>query len=187
MTQGLTQLNKLQVATSLSSSILQLYSTSWLDDNWGSSEVFFVHRPGTPAASIYQHPFVYRGLIPQAVKGTLPSQRKPSRVIRNQTLFTLGVLLLELWYGKPIEELQSASDLNCQGTPGVAWCTAMRLAEEDIEFQAGKRYADAVRRCIRCDFNQTDPNLENEDFQQAVFEGVVVPIERTLEQFQGII
>jgi hypothetical protein len=182
-----TLLDKLQIATKLSSNVLQLHNTPWLSDDWRSSDVFFLYRSGAIPPSIYEDPFVYGSLSPQRGKST-PNQRTTSRVIRNQTLFALGVLLIELWYGQPLEELQSAGDLNHQGTPGIAWCTATRIAEEEIEFQAGKRYADAVRRCIRCEFGEhRTPDLQSESFQQAVFEGVVVPIEKTLEQFQGII
>jgi hypothetical protein len=187
VTRDPTQLDKLRIATKLSSNMLQLYSTPWLSDYWRSSEIFFLYRSGATPTSIYKNPFVYSSLSPQKGKST-PSQRTTSRVIRNQTLFALGVLLIELWYGQPLEELQSASDLNHQGTPGIAWCTATRIAEEELEFQAGKRYADAVRRCIRCEFGEhRSADLQSERFQQAVFEGVVVPIEKTLEQFQGII
>jgi hypothetical protein len=187
VTRDPTQLDKLQIATKLSSSMLQLYSTPWLSDDWRSSEIFFLYRSGATPTSIYNNPFVFSSLSLQKRKST-PAQRATSRVIRNHTLFALGVLLIEIWYGKPLEELQSASDLNHQGTPGIAWCTATRIAEEELEFQAGRRYADAVRRCIRCEFGEhRTPDLQSESFQQAVFEGVVVPIEKTLEQFQGII
>lgn len=98
----------------------------------------------------------------------------------------LGLLLIELWYGKSIEELQEPCDLDCAGTPGVAWCTADRLVENEIEFEAGKRYSDAVRRCIRCDFDRRDMSLDSEGFQQAVYDGVVALLERTLEQFNRL-
>ena len=48
------------------------------------------------------------------------TQRAACQVIRNQTLFTLGILLIELLYGKSTEELQSPRDLDSQGTPSVA-------------------------------------------------------------------
>jgi hypothetical protein len=187
VTRDPTQLDKLQIATKLSSNVLQLHNTPWLNNDWKSSDIFFLYRSGAIPPSIYENPFVYSTLSLQRAKST-QAQRTTSRVIRNQTLFALGVLLIELWYGQPLEELQSASDLDHQGTPGIAWCTATRIAEEEIEFQAGKRYADAVRRCIRCEFGEhRTPDLQSESFQQTVFEGVVVPIEKTLEQFQGII
>ncbi|KAF1941763.1 hypothetical protein EJ02DRAFT_191853 [Clathrospora elynae] len=179
----LTKHDKLRVAVDLASSVLQLYKTPWLDEQWSDNDVYFIHRPGVPL-SVYEHPFVYRRL--PSSPGSLSvstSQQAAYRVIRNQTLFTLGILLIELLYGKPIEELQTPRDLDCQGTPGIAWCTAERLIKEELEFEAGPRYLDAVRRCIRCDFNRKESSLDDKDFQQAVFDGVVAPLERTLQQF----
>ena len=156
----LTQLNKLQIAVDLSSSVLQLYETPWLDESWGEDDVYFIQRPGAPSASLYEHPYVYRKFSSSAQHThSIQARRTKIRVIRNQTLYTLGILLIEVWYGKSIQELQTASDLDCQGTPGVSWCTAEHLVENDLEFEAGKRYSDAVRRCIRCDFNQKDVDL----------------------------
>ena len=106
-------------------------------------------------------------------------------VIRNQTLFTLGVLLIELLYGMSIEELQTTPDLACEGTPGAVWCTVERLVDEEIALEAGQLYSDAVRWCIRCDFNRTNMSLDDQEFQQAVYEGVVAPLEKTLQHFNG--
>lgn len=185
----LTQHDKLRIAVDLSSSVLQLHKTPWLNEQWGKEDVFFIHRPGASPASVYEHPFVCQKF------GTRPAEdsqcaskslNSTCRVIRNQTLFTLGILLIELWYGKCIEELQMPCDLDCTGTPGVAWCTADRLVENELEFEAGKRYSDAVRRCIRCDFDRKDMSLDNESFQQAVYGGVVGLLETTLQQFSSL-
>jgi hypothetical protein len=181
----LTQHDKLRVAVDLASSVLQLYKTPWLSEHWGKDDVFFIHRPGAPLASIYSHAFVSRTFSTQHTPLLTTAQPAACRVIRNRTLFTLGVLLIELWYGRSIEELQTPSDLNCSGTPGVTWCTAERLVENEIEFEAGKRYSDAVRRCIRCDFDRRDVNLDDEGFQGCVYEGVVGGLETTLRQFSG--
>lgn len=183
----LTQYDKLRIAVDLASSVLQLYKTPWLDEHWNNEDVYFVQRPGAATASIYEHPFVYRKFSPMPTgQRTDNVQPAACRVIRNQSLFTLGVLLIELWYGKSIEELQLPCDLDCQGTPGVSWCTAERIVENDIEFEAGKRYSDVVRRCIRCDFDRKNTNLDNVMFQQAVFDGVVAPLEKNLRQFNSL-
>jgi hypothetical protein len=181
----LRQHDKLRIAVDLASSVLQLYRTPWLDEHWSDNDVFFIHRPGVPLSTLYEHPFVYRRLSSPCTIQPLDTQRAVGRVIRNPTLFTLGILLIELLYGKPIEELQTPQDQDCDGTPGVAWCTADRLIEEEIEFEAGPRYLEAVRRCVRCDFNRKESSLDDEAFQQAVFEGVVTPLEKTLQQFLG--
>ncbi|KAF2867800.1 hypothetical protein BDV95DRAFT_502195 [Massariosphaeria phaeospora] len=182
----LTQHDKLRVAVVLASSVLQLYKTPWLDEHWGKDDVIFIHRPGASLSSIYEHPFISRKFTKSTSSPNPPTLPTVCRVIRNQTLFTLGVLLIELWYGKSIEELQMPCDLDCQGTPGVAWCTAERVVENEIEFEAGKRYSDAVRRCIRCDFDRKDMSLDNESFQQAVYDGVVSLLEKTLQQFNSL-
>ncbi|KAH7380245.1 hypothetical protein DE146DRAFT_289547 [Phaeosphaeria sp. MPI-PUGE-AT-0046c] len=181
----LMQHDKFKVAVDLASSVLQLHKTPWLRDDWGDSDVYFVHRPGAPPSTIYQHPFIYRKFS-SAVASTGPvSQPQVRRVIRNQTLFTLGVLLIELLYGVSIEELQTSHDLSCEGTPGAVWCTAERLVDEEIALEAGQLYSDAVRRCIRCDFNRQNMSLDDQEFQQAVYEGVVAPLEKTLQHFNG--
>lgn len=135
--------------------------------------------------SIYEHPYVYRQLSQATNVPASQNQQTKYRVIRNQTLYSLGILLIELWYGKLIEQLQAPSDLDCAGTPGATWCTAERPVDNELEFEAGKRYSDAVRRCIRCDFDRSDMNLNNESFQRAVFDGVVVPLETTLQQWSS--
>lgn len=182
----LTQLDKFTVAVDLASSVLQLYKTPWLEESWDEDDVYFVHRPGTPLSSIYQHPFIYRKLSSSTTHQPCMAPKPARRVIRNQTLFTLGVLLIELLYAKPVEELQTTHDLDCQGTPGVVWCTAERLIEEEILFEAGPLFSDAVRRCIRCDFNHANHDLDDRDFQQIVFDGVVAPLEKTLQRFKGL-
>ncbi|ORY13201.1 hypothetical protein BCR34DRAFT_623972 [Clohesyomyces aquaticus] len=180
-----TQLDKLRIAVDLASSVLQLYKTPWLEERMAHDSIFFIHRPGV---SLYDHPYVCRKFAPQiGSSGTSTSSvtTAPCRVIRNQTLFTLGLLLIELWYGKCIEELCEPCDLMCQGTPGVEWCTAERLVENDIEFEAGICYSEAVRRCIRCDFDRKDLDLNEESFQEVVYDRVVASLERTLQQFTG--
>jgi hypothetical protein len=183
---ALTQYDKFRVAVDLASSVLQLYKTPWLDEEWSDNDVYFVHRPGVPLSTLYEHLFVYRRISSPPSMQNSSAKRTVGRVIRNQTLFTLGILLIELLYGTSIEELQSPRDVDCENTPGVVWCTAERLVDEEIEFQGGPLYLDAVRRCIRCDFNRKESNLEDEAFQQAVFDGVVTPLEKTLQRFVSL-
>jgi hypothetical protein len=181
----LTQHDKFKVAVDLASSVLQLYKTPWLQDDWSNNDVYFVHRPGAPTSTIYQHSFIYRKFSSPVASHCSTALSSVRRVIRNQTLFTLGVLLIELLYGMSIEELQVPRDIDCQGTPGVVWCTAERLIDEEIALEAGQHYSNAVRRCIRCDFNRQSSSLDDQDFQQAVYNGVVAPLEKTLQHFNG--
>jgi hypothetical protein len=181
----LMQRDTYKVAVDLASSVLQLYETPWLTNDWSDADVYFVHRPGAPLATVYQHPFILRKFASSTANQGFVDQPPIRRVIRNQTLFTLGIVLIELLYGVSIEALQTSRDLDCEGTPGVVWCTAERLIEEEIADHGGQLYADAVRRCIRCDFNHNNASLSEQAFQRAVYDGVVTPLERTLRHFNG--
>ncbi|EAT91360.1 hypothetical protein SNOG_01711 [Parastagonospora nodorum SN15] len=58
--------------------------------------------------------------------------------------------------------------------------TADRMAEA-LWSEAGAKYSNAVRRCIRCDFNQRASSLEDRKFQEAVFRGVVAQLQENYE------
>jgi hypothetical protein len=181
----LTQRDKLRIAVDLASSTLQLYNTPWLGEGWNDNDVYFVGKAGASSSDMLKYSYVHRHLGSRQLSTTSQAQHARQRVIRNETLYSLGVRLIELWYGKTITDLQKPSDSDCQNTPGIAWCTAERIVDEKLEFDAGTRYTDAVRRCLRCDFGCKDTNLEEKDFQQVVYEGVVIPLETTLSQHSG--
>lgn len=107
----------------IASSVLHLSNTLWLDTCWGKDDISFVQRPGLSVASLCQHPFVCRSWEPTANNDQSLAQRAGYRVIRNQTLYSLAILLIGLRYGNPIEALQTPDDLDCEGTLGIVWCT----------------------------------------------------------------
>ena len=175
--------DRLKLAVILASSVLQLHETPWLDDNWGKDSIFFVKRPGK---AIYDQPFVsqhFNRTTQTATTGTTPSAM--SRIIRNQTLYALGVALIELWYGKTLVELHKDVDgPHNTGIPQVdsmtEYNTADRLVDE-LYSEAGGKYSDAVRRCIRCDFDRRASSLEDAQFQRAVYQGVVAQLKENYE------
>ena len=105
------------------------------------------------------------------------------RIIRNQTLYALGVSLIELWYGKPLHAFYKPEDgplITGDTDPMTEWNTADRLVDELYD-DAGPKYSDAVRRCIRCDFDRRASSLDNPDFQKAVYQGVVAQLKENFD------
>lgn len=126
-----------------------------------------VKRPGS--TTVHMLAFWTKSAAQQAAS----SAGTPNRVIHNRTLYILGIVLIELSYGKPIQKLQVPEDLHCDGTPGVEWRTANHIVEtKQIKSALGWRYSDAVRHCIWCDLGFVDADLKNEKFQSAVHKGV---------------
>jgi hypothetical protein len=176
------QKERLKLAVTLASSVLQLHETPWLDNNWGKDSIYFVNRPGQ---SCYDQPFVSKRLRQNTIGPGPVASDQMSCFIRNQTLYALGIALIELYYRKPISELQR--DVDGPRNTGndvldlmTEWKTADRLAEELLS-EAGAKYSDAVRRCIRCDFDQRASSLEDLEFQAAVYRGVVAQLQENYE------
>jgi hypothetical protein len=179
---GFARRDRLKLAVTLASSVLQLHETPWLDQSWGKDSIFFVKRPGM---IVYDQPFVsqhFNRTMPIATTGVPTSM---SRIIRNQPLYALGIALIELWYGKPISELQKDEDgPRDTGIPQMdvmsEWNAADRLVDE-LYSEAGGKYGDAVRRCIRCDFDRRASSLGDVHFQRDVYQGVVTQLKENYE------
>ncbi|KAF2688849.1 hypothetical protein K458DRAFT_331478 [Lentithecium fluviatile CBS 122367] len=170
--------SRLQLAVTLASSVLQLHETPWLSNNWGKDDILFIKRAGKIA---YDHPFVSQCFNRTGLTQTSPctSISAMNRIIRNQTLYALGIALIELWYGKPLSALRKAED-QAEADAMTEWNTAHRLVEE-LYNEAGEKYSDAVRRCIRCDFDRRASSLEDAAFQRAVYHGVVAQLKENLD------
>ncbi|KAK3312891.1 hypothetical protein B0H66DRAFT_382704 [Apodospora peruviana] len=94
-------------------------------------------------------------------------------------LFNTGVFVLELMYGDKLENQpwrdEYISTKTRAANDATDLCTAMRW-QKRTEEEFGYGIADAIRRCILCSFEGA-PDLASRAFVQAVWEGVVKPVE----------
>lgn len=185
----LTGKERLQLALILASTMLQLHTTPWLSERWGKSDILFLRQLGGTRAPLIEQPYISKAFrsskaLPStcAILGKSPS----TSIIRNKSVFDLGVLLIELCFNKSLEQIQTPDDLDDDGKVNsyTSLATANRLIPKVYD-EAGIRYGDAVRRCIRCDFDQREETFESDEFRQAVYQRVVVPLEDDLRDFCG--
>lgn len=179
----LTRAERLDIALTVASSTLQLQQTPWLRDDWTMAD-FFLCKDCTDQTK--QQVFVSK-----AFPANKPTESAGQKVYiglpRNRTLFALGVFLIEICLGQPFDAMRSPQDpLDADGNSNILtdWSAANRLLQH-VEREAGGRYGDAVRRCIHCDFNQRKTDLEDDDFRQAVYEGVVAPLQEVVQDFKS--
>jgi hypothetical protein len=99
-------------------------------------------------------------------------------LVKNRTLFALGVALLELTYGAPLSDLQSAEDLDDAFTHYRA---ATRLAKK-IQDDELPRFASVVGRCIYPTPEGCDFSFANEAFRRRFFQDVVLPLRADYEE-----
>lgn len=182
--EALKRSKRMRFAVTLASSVLQLHDTPWLSKDWDTGKVFLIKRPG---ADGYDAPFISQDFK----KGTTVEHvvDMTSGLVRNRTLFALGVVLIELCYQKSITELHKASDgRQNTGNSLEEFVTSLKTVDrlvDDLEDEAGRSYSDAVRRCILCDFDRSSKSLADPGFQKAVYEGVVAELRKNFSWLPG--
>lgn len=185
--------DKYELAVTLATSVLQLHATPWLDEHWSNKDVYFVRKrsESSPASFAY----IQKAFDPPQVaiaKSRANSSSEPAApssisrpMVRNETIFALGVSLIELSLGRTLASFQQEADLGPNGEHSFItdWRIANRLLKEKIVFSEGDRYTKTVHRCINCIFDPLDPSLENAAFRQAFYDNAVVPLKEILVDF----
>ena len=180
--------DRLHIAVTLASSVLQLDRTSWLKTQWRSSDIFF-HMEGEFASmtskQCFKHPYLSWKLSSMGEEQDHPTESSALKiqVVRSEPLFALGLALTELCFGKNLSEMQRPEEIDSNETL-TRLNTAHRLLG-DVYNESGGRYGDVVRRCLFCLFDMRDVSLDNEDFQDAVYDNIVSPLIQDLETFKG--
>ena len=161
----LTPWDRLTLAATVASAVLQLHASPWLKHAWNNEEVIFLQREGE---QLYQNAFVAK-LIPDAAKAAVKS---PNTVIFNETLLALTIVLVELSLG-PLEMLQTPEDLRAGIYANMV--TLWRLVESNtVGVVFGPKYQAAVKRCI--ELAKSSHSLD-EQVKQNLYEGVVAILE----------
>ena len=174
-----------RLALSLAMGTLRLHDTPWLGKRWDRNDITLLKQNGKILAD---NPFVSMDLPSTNALQVPRPTRTPSfsycAAVGNDTLFALGVVLIELCMEKPLDQLATAEDLNPDGTKHAAsdFFTANRLLD-DVYDRAGAKYGDAVRRCIRCEFDHRKPSLEDDSFCKSVYDNVVMVLDEDVRQF----
>lgn len=180
----LSRADRLSLALTIASSVLQLYRTPWLRENWDKHDIL-INDAGKGS---YREQAYVSGSFTTPSAEHVTQQKTTFSIVRNETLFALGIVLIELCLGQALESMRSPEDpLDATQKPNVLTnlSTSERLLES-VYLEAGKRYGDAVRRCIYCEFDQRRTTLDDDDFRQAVYDGVVAPLEDDMKDFNQL-
>lgn len=173
---------RLRSGVTLAYSVLQFYSTPWISSALEKDNIFFLERSET---STFTDIFLSRTLRRPDERDSESTPDLLRRTIRNQALYSLGILLIEIWYGETLQGLHRPEDGALDtGDPIKEFLAMSNTADrllQDLHDQAGAKYTEAVRRCLRCEFGNLDCNLDNFQFQRAVYNGVVSRLQENLE------
>ena len=181
----LSKKDRLYIALTLASSVLQLDETPWLPKSWKSTSIFLLHvrQPGSQITSVGRlHPYLSSRISREVAEANTPAN--PGAALydtHSEILRSLGFMLIELCLWKPLEDWEIPEDSeNGADDTQRRFRTAKRLLPE-VDAEAGIVYGDIVHRCLYCRFDSRDINIENADFQKEVFNRIVIPLSENLK------
>ena len=124
MTRG----DRLKLALTIASSVLQLYKTPWLPENWSKHDILLDESKDVLCSQVYvSDTFSKAAAIEEAAQ-----VKKTYSHARNESLFSLGIVLIELCLEHPLESMRSLEDpLNINGEADIYTdcSTAKRLLD----------------------------------------------------------
>ncbi|KAF2874549.1 hypothetical protein BDV95DRAFT_566414 [Massariosphaeria phaeospora] len=175
-------LHQYELALKLSKSVLQFHGTAWLGPVWKLKDLsIFGSELSTQSLTTLHLSTQFDSEPPNAAASaqSLPTTQAGDAsstdayatwlcpAIYNETLFSLGVALLEIAHWQPLRSMKE-DDAN-------EFWTAHRLVRGRPPL--GAKYRMLVERCLRCEFGVDSKSLEDNELQQAVWSKVVSPLE----------
>ena len=168
---------RLKLAVRLASSVLQFHTSGWLRERWGKQDIYFIQRDSSQSQTpSLDTPVVRRSFTQE------PSP--PETTIKNifgrcdLNLFSLGIVLIELWFWKSVESFQAEKPL--AGDSDTIRYMTVREKIEEIQEKAGDQLGGSVRRCI-CGIDHPETRLEDIEYKKEAYLRVLQPLEKHLE------
>lgn len=160
---------RLSIALVLAYSVLEFYSSPWLFKAWKMDDIYFF----TDDHGIVMTDRFF--ILSESYK-TATSNKSVSS---SRALESLGILILELWFGASLESRPSWK--RGIGSDGLENEHTTQIAAMDWQKEAanegGLILHGITRRCIYGDFGLPTQCMEDEKFVRAVYEGVVLELE----------
>ena len=177
----------------LSSAAIQLHTTGWLNERWGKRDIHFflnanllrrAENGDLRPVPVFEKPFLCRdfrnGVRDSQSQQDMPALTQSPLVKCDASLFSLGIVLVELWFGKSIEDFPEYPGATTHGealrNDNAEFETADKLLRK-INQEGGSIYEDAVRRCIR-GLDCTATSLEEDELKNNAHSLIVSELER---------
>ncbi|KAK1774990.1 hypothetical protein QBC45DRAFT_423430 [Copromyces sp. CBS 386.78] len=168
---------RLNIASTIAHSLLELFPSPWFPEIWDKNDIFFFADENQQVN--LKMPF----LVSRNNRNAVPHAQR-SRDHR-KALLALGTLILELWVGQPLE-LQRSWRANFGPDGRETEFTKFNAAaawQESIAADGGSILHNITQRCIYGNFGLTSLSLEDTELIKAVYENVVVGLQRLCETF----
>ncbi|ETS80776.1 hypothetical protein PFICI_08305 [Pestalotiopsis fici W106-1] len=177
-----TRRQRYSLALILASSFLQLHGSPWMVVPWGKSSIYFPREPESLNSILLDHVSLARGFSSSPINGDTQESPALEPPVEIQGLDSLAILLLELCFGRPIEDHRSRKGITLgdgQARAALDFVVAWTWHRE-VNDEAGDDYADAVKWCLTCCKSAPVGNWRKE-----MIENVIAPLERCCKYFRN--
>lgn len=198
---GLNSLEKWKVATSLSMAVLQYHSTPWLQpERWMDNGImFFEQEPTTKGVGTPES--LHLQLLPKTSAASDDDDNSEAisvfnndPFIKNQTLFQLGMILLELEFEESLDTIsnmwntQLVPDTTQECNKDESWAHRLHVPKFHAGEKLGPDYGRIVRMCLDCDFclGLCDYSLDDDQLQKAFYLKIVCQFRKLLPSWEKI-
>ncbi|KAF2426311.1 hypothetical protein EJ08DRAFT_378173 [Tothia fuscella] len=141
--QRLTRAERYSVALILAASHVELQASPWLGKHWTKDDIIFLRDSSNPDVLLVQKPYLLRDVPHDAQSPTLAPD--------DCSFISLGIALLELCFGTPIEQHPMWQKYYSDGTMKADSFGLLAIAlqwRDYIGGEAGGEYAEAVNWCL---------------------------------------
>lgn len=168
------------LALNLAVSLLHLYQTPWLQNNWSKAGIEFLQEtqsPGHPPGPItkvrYDQPLLSHKFGP-------PTQPHPDRSgpRPQKALLELAIMLLELWHDTAIELYVPSAPV-----PREHWARLQAASAwmDDTHNEPLPLYGAAIRHCLKTSI--FDTSWDDTDFRRDYCENIIEPLRQSCEDW----
>ena len=163
---------RLRIAVSIASAYLQLHASPWIRNDWRRQEIYFWYDE--KKCLFYEQP---------QIPGKCIRDNPPISSNFDESIWTLGIALLEIWSGLALEDepkCQRYSPPNGQPNmifdraAATEWC---RQLEGELETP----FADAILWCLGHSASKRHMEINDKEWRQGLFVHVVEPIATAYE------
>lgn len=164
---GFSRKRRYYLAFTLASSFLQFLETPWLHTPWTKSDIVFINESNDSTKFLLDQPYLDRD--PLAREGTA-TKTQGDPVSPLHPLDVLGIMLLELCFGKSLEDrldtVGTDSNIGHKLLAALEWQT-------EVNDETGSDYSNAVAWCLK-----DRRMIPLDKWRQAMLQNVVKPLEK---------
>ncbi|KAF2262757.1 hypothetical protein CC78DRAFT_519767 [Lojkania enalia] len=158
---SLTRRSRYHLALTLASSYLQLGATPWFNAPLGKDSIIFLQESSDPESILLDQPYIRREISKVSVQ------------LASNTISSLGIRLLELCFGTPLENSKFRKQLppgDEISAPILDYVAAIQWSRRVSE-EAGPEFADAIEWCLHTN------ELSDGSWRKELWAHVIVPLD----------